>query len=109
MNKTALSLILAALPTLSWAYTECDRPITGIWNSTNGSGSVWIKFGDGGSAIYKSEEQLTEGQMSRFVSFALTAQTTGKKLTVRYPDESLTCPPSGDARDDVMGIWIRED
>jgi len=68
--------------------------------------TVWVSFSDGGSPIYKSENQLSEGQMNRFVSFALTAQTAGNKLVVRYPENDLQCPPKDSARNDVLGIWI---
>jgi len=95
------------LSSISFAYTQCERPVNNVWASMTSAQSVWITFSDGGSSIYKRESQITPGQMSRFTSFALTAQTTGKKLIVRYPEDGLSCPPTGSPRNDVEGIWIK--
>jgi len=93
--------------TPSFAYTECERPIKNIWNNLTKTPAVWITFSDGGSAISRTEAQITPGQMSRFIAFALTAQTTGKLLIVRYPEDGLICPPKGAKRSDSLGIWIK--
>ena len=91
----------------SFAYTECKRPVKNIWSSMNSAKSVWVTFADNGSAIYKNESQITSGQMARFVSLAIAAQTTGKKLIVRYPDDNLACPPT-ESRNDFEGVWLTE-
>ena len=89
-------------------YSECDRPVQHIWTNFELPPQVWVTFSDGGSSIYKNTNLITEDQLNRFASFALTAQTTGKKLRVRYPETGLVCPPQGDARSDTKGIWIVE-
>lgn len=100
------TVLIILMPIYAHAYTECDRPINLVWNSLSGSESVWVTFDDGGSAIFKAESQLTEGQMARFVSYALTAQASDRSLIVRYPEDGLQCPPVGAARNDAQGIWI---
>lgn len=92
-------------PAIGYSHTECKRPVAHIWNSMTKDKSVWVTFHDGGGAIYKSEGQITEGQMNRFVSLAITAQTTGNHLTVRYPQDNLSCPPN-DTRSDFEGVWL---
>jgi hypothetical protein len=92
----------------TWAYTECSRPIKDVWTTLDSGTGVWVTFSDGGSAIFKNESDLTSGQMSRFVSFALTAQTANKKLVVRYPEDGLVCPPTGANRNDFQGVWIKK-
>ena len=91
----------------SFAYTECKRPVKNIWSSMNSAQSVWVTFAGNGGAIYKTESQVTSGQMARCVSFAITAQTTGKKLFVRYPEDNLACPPTV-SRNDFEGVWLTE-
>lgn len=108
--KTLLKIILLSSVMLSssaYSFTQCTRPVNLIWNSMTGSNAVWVTFSDGGSAIFKTEAQLTEGQMARFVSFALTAQASDRELIVRYPENGLQCPPTGAARNDAEGIWIK--
>lgn len=104
-------IMFAALGSLLFSsscfgYSECVRPVKDIWNNLGSAQSVWITFADGGSAMYKTESQLSAGQMARMTSMALTAQTTGKSLRVRYPEDGLVCPPTGAARNDVQGFWI---
>ncbi len=99
-------LLLLLISAGASAFTECTRPVDRIWNSLTASSSVWMTFSDGGSAIFKTEAQLTEGQMARFVSYALAAQASGRNLIVRYPENGLQCPPTGAARNDAEGIWI---
>lgn len=96
------------LPATCFAYTEFERPVRNIWSSLNSIQNIRITFSDGGSAIYKTESQITPGQMSRFISLALTAQTTKKNIVVRYPEDGLIYPPTGVARNDAEGIWINE-
>lgn len=100
-------LFIFSFPSASFAYSECARPVGNIWSALNSEQSVWITFPDGGSPIYKKKSQLTSGQMSRFTALALTAQSTGKKLVIRYPEDGLECPSIGSARGDVQGIWIQ--
>lgn len=93
----------------AYSFTECARPVKGVWINLTGT-NINISFADGGSSITKDEAQLTDGQMARLLAVALTAQTTGKKLSIRYPEENVDCPPSaGNARNDVLGLWIKND
>lgn len=106
---TILFLFLA--PTSAFSFTQCTRPVKDIWtqllnNGTSDSEHVWISFSDGGQPIYKTQSEISEGQMARFFSMALTAQASGKNLVVRYPEDDLTCPPTGEARNDFLGMWI---
>lgn len=89
------------------AYTECTRPVKKIWNSLASNRSVWIVFSDGGGAIWKDAPQVTEEQLGRLFSQALTAHATGRHLIVRYPEDGLTCPPANN-RDDVLGVWLSD-
>ncbi len=104
--KSAFVLTTLLMASSALAFTQCTRPVNLVWNSLTSSTSVWITFSDGGSAIFKTEAQLTEGQMARFVSFALTAQASDRALIVRYPENGLQCPPTGAARNDAEGIWV---
>lgn len=104
--KLAFVLTVLLVSSSALAFTQCTRPVDLVWNSLTASTSVWITFSDGGSAIFKTEAQLTEGQMARFASYALTAQASDRDLIVRYPENGLQCPPTGSARGDVEGIWI---
>ena len=104
--RTIIFIGMALFSSISYSYTECIRPIANVWTSLNSDTSVWITFTDGGSPVYKNESQLTEGQMNRLISFALTAQSAGKNLQVRYPEDGLSCPPVGAARNDIEGFWV---
>lgn len=107
IKKLLVIFFIVSISTNSWSYSECVRPVKNIWTSLANARTVWIIFQDVGSAVFKSESQLTEGQMSRFVSFALSAQATGRNLIVRYPEDDLTCPPTGKARNDIEGFWVQ--
>lgn len=107
---TYLIILLFMLQSLtSLAYTECQRGVKKVWTNLSASKGFWVVFDDGGSSIYKEENQLTEGQMSRFVSLALTALTAGKSLIVRYPENDLSCPPTNGDRNDIEGIWLESE
>jgi len=64
---------------------------------------------DGGGTISKSTSQVSEAQLARFFTMALTAQTTGKKLRVRYPEDNISCPPPSGNRNDFLGVWLLDD
>lgn len=100
-------LFLLVFPSLGFSITECDRPIQKIWSTAESpdNETVWVVFSDGGGAIYKSQSQISTGQMARFFSMVLTASTTGKDLRVRYPEDGLSCPPSTN-RNDFIGVWL---
>lgn len=110
--KCAKMLIVGILamnvPVDGFAYTECLRTVKGVWIAFDGTG-VNVTFVDGGSSITKTETQLTVGQMSRYISVTLTALTTGRQLSIRYPEDNLICPPvAGPARGDITGMWLKE-
>jgi len=107
ISYTIMVLCMLIASSNAYSFTECMRPVKSIWIDLKTGANVNITFSDGGSSIRKSESQLTEGQMARFVSVALTAQTTGKKLTIRYPENEMSCPPTGSSRSDVTGFWIK--
>ena len=107
LSLSMVTLFTVLVFTNAHSYTECARPVKSIWINLETGASVNITFSDGGSSISKSESQLTEGQMARFVSVALTAQTTGKQLTIRYPENEMSCPPIGSPRRDFTGFWIK--
>jgi|GEM_PF-4195982 len=116
MKKIVSLFIVVVLlfPVVGFGYSECLRPVKKVWNQTKTNASpdqetVWIAFSDGGSPVYKKREQISEGQMARFYAQALTAITSGKKLLVRYPENGLSCPPVGSARNDILGMWITAD
>lgn len=101
-------LLFLILPAESFSYTECARPVNKVWTNLISPDfeSVWVLFSDGGGAIYKSQSQISTGQMARFFSMALLATSTGKDLIVRYPEDGLSCPPS-ETRNDFMGVWSK--
>jgi len=112
MKKTITGLVvclsLLTIPCNSFAFSECVREVKSVFSSLSGSTSVWVCFitETPGNCIYKDESQLTDGQMARFLSMALTAKTTGKRLQVRYPEDDLVCPPAGSSRNDFLGMWL---
>jgi len=108
--RVMFSMMLLVCSSNSFAFGECIRSVTNIWSDmqtrTNGNNAVYVCF-ETGSCIFKYESQLSDGQMARLVSMALTAKTTGKKLRVRYPEDEIICPPqSVGARNDFSGIWL---
>jgi len=106
INKTAVGMILLIISSNSFAFSECVRDVKKIWSNFGSSTTVYVCF-ETGSCIYKDESNITEGQMARLMSMALTAKTTGKRLQVRYPEDDLVCPPSGaSARNDFIGFWL---
>ena len=105
--KYLLSVLLCTLSFQSFAYSECVREVKHVFNDFNSNETLWVNFTDGGSAISKRGDQISEARMNRFFSMAITAKVSGKKLRVRYPEADLQCPPpSGPARNDVIGIWL---
>jgi len=104
-NKYVICLLMLIASSSSFAFSECTREVKNVWNKLDSPPSVWVCFNTG-SCIYKSENQLTSGQMERLFSMALTAQTAGLRLRVRYPEDNLVCPPTGDSRNDVLGMWL---
>lgn len=103
--KAAAFMAVLLVTAGAQAFTQCTRPVNLVWNNLLSS-SIWITFSDGGSAIFKTGSQLSETQLARFASFALTAQASNRELIVRYPENGLQCPPTGASRNDVEGIWI---
>lgn len=101
----AVLFITATAISNAYAYTECTREVHYVWIRMTENQSVHITFKDG-SAIYKHRSQVSEGQLNRLFSMAIAAQASGKKLRVRYPEDALSCPPVGDARNDFEGIWL---
>ena len=107
LKKSIVISFIVLLSSNAWSFSDCIRPVGNIWTSLNSETIVWISFKDGGSPIYVSESLVTEGQMSRFVAFALNAQATEKNLIIRYPEDDLTCPPMGNPRNDMEGFWVQ--
>lgn len=107
MKRLIASICLSMLVSANaYSYTECSRPVKDVWINLNGS-NVNVMFSDGGSLIRKDETQLSQSQMARFMAVVLTAQATGKNLKVRYPEDGMTCPPTGSTRNDIDGVWIQ--
>jgi hypothetical protein len=103
--KNLLVIFLVFMSASALGHTECTRTPVKVWSALADKTTVWINF-DKGSSIYINESKLTEGQVNRFFSMALTAVTTNRSLTVRYPEDDLQCPPTGEARNDMLGIWL---
>lgn len=101
-----VSMLCVLTSTQSFAYTECIRTVKNVWTNLSDTETVWVTFQDEGGAVFKTEAQLSDGQMQRFFSLLLTAQSTNQKVSIRYPEDNLVCPAVGDARNDVVGIWL---
>ena len=89
------------------AFSECVRPIKNLFQSTSSETMFYVTFDDGGSSIFKRDADISAGQMNRLAAMVLMAQSTGRQLTVRYPEDGLACPPTGTARSDFTGAWLK--
>lgn len=100
------TLLLAQVSSAS-AYTECVRQVRNVFSDLGGS--VSVTFIDAGAAISKSESVTSAAGVSRFLAMALLAQTTGRAVKVRYPEDGAACPPApGGTRSDFTGFWLMD-
>ena len=106
MGQKILFLAAFFLSGNAFSFTECNREVENVWISFTPAESVFVTFKDGHSWIYKDIHTSNEQQKNRFFSQALAAQTAGKILRIRYPEDDLVCPPKGAARHDFEGVWI---
>jgi hypothetical protein len=90
------------------AFTECTRPVSGIFEQFD-IHMLFVSFSDQGSSINKKEGNVSSGDMARFTAMVLMAQATGRPLTIRYPEDGMACPPpAGVSRDDFIGVWLKQ-
>ena len=94
--RFVLVLLLGLAPHFSWAYVECTVTPTKIYVD---NGILWINFNNGGAGV----APLSDPAMKYYYSSALTALTTGKSLTVRYPDGN----PCTAFNVNMIGMWIQ--
>ena len=114
MKKILVLILFAFLSNTAFAYTECTfNKVDYVFlkAANGGTDDVYIRLvkptGDF-AVIYKNNNTLSQTQINRIYTAALTAFTAGKKLTVRYPEDNLDCSTLSAARNDFIGITIRD-
>ncbi len=96
--KALLLLGALALPSHSWAYTECQLTPFRVYTD---SGVVWITWTTGQSTYVA----LSDPAAKLYYTSALTALTSGRNMIVRIAD-GTTCaaiPASGMT---FIGLWL---
>lgn len=103
--RCAMACALCLLSLRAAAFTDCLRSVENIFY--NFDGVVTVTFTDGTVAVKKSEAQSSPTAVSRLLAMAMTAQTTGRMLKIRFPEDAYDCKTAvGDARSDILGLWL---
>ena len=108
--KLIAAMALSSLAGVSLAYTQCEKSPKNIWQDfNNSSADVWICFQPGnGGCIYKSlnSPNMDGRRLNNFYAMGLAAVTTGRKLSVRYPEDNYNCASTA-SRGDITGAWLK--
>lgn len=99
MFKTVAFMLMLGIPAVASAETECTAKIVRIW-AGNG-GNLMISLANGGNAVIPPSDPNREAALA----IALTAQTTGRSVTVRYNASNLVCSATVN---DFAGIFFND-
>ncbi|KQZ22899.1 hypothetical protein [Caulobacter sp. Root1472] len=92
-------LIACAAPASAFAYSECSGKVQRIW--IGDSGSVWIFLQSGPAAALSANDPNREGALAA----AMSAQATGRNVTLRFSADSVSCSVQV-ARFDFVGMYL---
>lgn len=107
VRRVAVVATLMAVTSSAGAVTDCARQVKAIFNDF--SGMVYVTFVDGGAPVTKDLSVTSSTSISRFLSVSLAAQTTGRSMKIRYPENGAVCPPAaGSPRNDFTGYWLMD-
>lgn len=105
-RKVMLSIFASfGLSLSAGAFTECTKSVRNVWTATDGG--VWVCFHEVGGCIKWSGTQFSEEVRNRFYSQVVTALAADRKLTIRYPEDTLDCAAQP-TRGDFVGLWLQD-
>ncbi|SFJ58658.1 hypothetical protein [Caulobacter sp. UNC279MFTsu5.1] len=88
-----------ALPATASASTECQAKVSRIW--VGDGGHVYIFLANGPAAVLTPTDPNREAALAA----AMTAQSTGRSVTVRFSADGVSCTTVV-ARFDFVGLYL---
>lgn len=90
---------MMTLPANAWAVTECQAKVSRIW--VGDGGHVYIFLANGPAAVLTPTDPNREGALAA----AMTAQSTGHSVTVRFSADGVSCSAVV-PRFDFVGLYL---
>lgn len=91
------ALVVAAIPGVASATTECTSQVSRIW--AGDGGYVWILFSAGGAAAIDPNDPSKKAALA----LATTAMATRRTVTVRYSADGASCTATNF---DFVGLYL---
>lgn len=93
-------LCVALTPKYSLAVSECTGQVIRVWTGDNGH--VWLIL-DNGIAAYTLP---TDPDTKNILAVSTIALITGRTITVRFTENSVSCDSATNPHNDVEGVWL---